>query len=95
MDELLVLALFGGLAAATGAFATAWLASRRRARDLDRLLGQLGVFDDRLDGVDQRLEDMAGRLDQLVRGQEFLGKLLSRGRSQSRSAVEPPAASPH
>ena len=88
MGELVFFGLFGGFAVATGVFATAWAVSRRRARMLDRLLSRLTSSDDRLDLVDQRLEEIAERLEQLARGQEFLGKLLARGRSRSPPAPD-------
>jgi len=95
VEEIIFFGVFGGIAVAAGAFATAWLAARRRARTLDRLLTRLTSSDDRLDLVDQRLEDIAARLEQLARGQEFLGKLLSRGTSRSRTPSESHPLTPH
>lgn len=95
MEELIFFGLFGTFAVASGVFATAWLAARRRARTLDRLLTRVTSSDDRLDLMDQRLEDIAARLEQLARGQEFLGKLLSRGAGRSRAGAEPRPLTPH
>ena len=78
MGELIFFGLFGGFAVAAGGFAALWVSTRRRARRLDILVSRLAAPEDRFDVLEQRLDDIAARLEQLARGQEFLGKLAAR-----------------
>ena len=78
MEELVFFGVFGGIAAAASGFAALWVAARRRARRLEHLVSRLSVPDDRFDVLEQRLDGIAARLEQLARGQEFLGKLAAK-----------------
>jgi hypothetical protein len=94
MEELVLFGLFGGFAVAAGAFAALWISARHRARRLDGLLSRLATPEDRFDLLDQRLEDIAARLEQLARGQEFLGKLAAKRLGQAAAAGERPSPVP-
>ena len=94
MDGLVFFGLLCGFAVAAGGFAALWASERRRARHLERLLSSLATPEDRFDLVDQRLEDVATRLEQLARGQEFLGKLAAKRLAQSSAAAERPSPAP-
>ena len=78
MEAFIFFGLFGGFAVAAGGFAGLWVSARRRARRLEGLVSRLATPDDRFDLIDQRLEDIAARMEQLARGQEFLGKLAAK-----------------
>jgi len=78
-EEFAVLLFFFGIsltanvALAVGAFRTA-----RRARRLEnRLVANAPADDRRLEGLEQAVETLDARLEQLARGQEFLSKLVS------------------
>ena len=78
MEEFVFFGLFGGFAVAAGGFAALWVSARRRARRLELLVSRLATPEDRFDVLEQRLDDIAARLEQLARGQEFLGKLAAK-----------------
>lgn len=90
MEELVFFGLFGGLAVAAGGFAGLWVSARNRARRLDILVSRLATPEDRFDMVDQRLDEIATRLEQLARGQEFLGKLAAKRLAPSDRAPTTP-----
>lgn len=94
MEEFVFFGLFGGLAIAAGGFAGLWVSARRRARRLEALVSRLATPEDRFDLVDQRLEDIAARLEQLARGQEFLGKLAAKRLGHAASAGERAPSAP-
>ncbi len=95
MEELAFFGFFVGLPVATLALGTAWFAARRRANRLEHLINRLVLPDERLDLIDQRLDEIAARLDHLARGQEFLGRVLSKGQGRPKLGVEPPNPAPH
>jgi len=78
MEEFVFFGVFGGFAVAAGGFAALWVSARRRARRLELLVSRLATPEDRFDVLEQRLDDIAARLEQLARGQEFLGKLAAK-----------------
>lgn len=94
MDELLFIGFFIGLPVGAAVLGVAWLAARRRVRRYERLLGSLATPEDRLDLIDQRLDEIASRLEQLARGQEFLGRLLSKSQARLARAAERSELSP-
>ena len=68
--------LLGAAAAAALLFGGAWLRTRRRLTHLEnRLLDPARVRDDA--DLEGRVNDLALRVAQLARGQEFLQQLLS------------------
>ena len=80
--------LFGAAAAAALLFGGAWLRARRRLTYLEnRLLDPARVRDDA--DLEGRMNDLALRVAQLARGQEFLQQLLSGKRRL------PPSGRPH
>lgn len=95
MEELVFFGLFGGFAVAAGGFAALWVATRRRARRLEILVSRLATPEDRFDVLEQRLDDIAARLEQLARGQEFLGKLAAKRLGALGSAGERAPSTPH
>jgi len=95
MEELVFFGFFVGLPVATLALGAAWLTARRRASRLEALVNRLVLPDERLDMIDQRLDAIAARLDQLARGQEFLGRLLSKGQGRSRPPAPQPGSTPN
>jgi TolA-binding protein len=58
----------------------AWRSARRVHRFENRLLGAASKDDGRVDRLEQTVDSLDGRLEQLARGQEFLSKLVSERR---------------
>ena len=76
MDEVVFVALFGAAVASALLFAAAWVRARERLNRLeDRLLGAAGSREE--GELEARVNDLAVRVAQLARGQEFLQSLLS------------------
>jgi len=75
MEELFFFGTFGAAVACALLFSAAWARARRRLRRLeDRLLdGSARGPDD----LEERVNELALRVAQLARGQEFLQQLLS------------------
>lgn len=75
-EELFFFTLFGAAAASALLFGAAWLRTRNRLTRLeDRLLDPGRVRDD--PDLEGRVNELALRVAQLARGQEFLQQLLS------------------
>jgi hypothetical protein len=81
-EEFAVLLFFFGISVTANlAFLIAAFRSARRLRRLEnRLLGTGPQDDARVERLEQAVDTMDARLDQLVRGQEFLSKLVSERR---------------
>jgi hypothetical protein len=81
-EEFAVLLFFFGIsltvnvALAIGAFR----AARRTRRFENRLLSAAPADDPRVEHLEQAMETLDSRLEQLARGQEFLSKLVSEKR---------------
>jgi hypothetical protein len=77
VDELVAYSVFGAAIACAVVFGAAWRRDRRRLTQLeDRLLGG----SERAPGSDdleERVNELANRVTQLARGQEFLQQFLS------------------
>jgi hypothetical protein len=86
-EEFAVLLFFFGisltanLAFIIGAFRSA----RRIGRLENRVFGGAGSDEGRVERLEQAVESMEARLDQLARGQEFLSRLVS----ERRQAIVP------
>lgn len=76
MDEFLFFALFGGTIVAAVGFGLAWHRTRRRLDRLEDRFLQSAVSLD-LEDVEERLNDMTRRLEQMARGQEFLHQVVT------------------
>ena len=75
VDELVAYSVFGAAIACACVFGAAWRRDRRRLAQLeDRLLGGSGRASDELE---ERVNELAARVTQLARGQEFLQQFLS------------------
>ena len=76
MDAFVFFTLFGGAIVAAVAFALAWQRTRRRLDRLEHRFLQSAVALD-LEEVEERLNDMAKRLEQMARGQDFLHQVVT------------------
>lgn len=75
VDDLVVFSVFGAAVACAVVFGAAWRRDRRRLTQLeDRLLGGSGRTPSDLE---ERVNELADRVTQLARGQEFLQQFLS------------------
>jgi hypothetical protein len=81
-EEFAMLLFFFGISlTANVALAIGAARSARRGRWLeDRLLRETPKHDGRVELLEQNVETLDARLEQLARGQEFLSKLLSEKR---------------
>lgn len=77
-DEIVFFTLFGAAAASALLLGAAWIRSRRRLTYLENRLLNSSVAQGRDDPeLEGRVNDLALRVAQLARGQEFLQHLLS------------------
>jgi hypothetical protein len=76
VDAFLFFTLFGGAIAAAVGFGLAWYRTRRRLDRLESRFLQSAVALD-LEEVEERLNDMTRRLEQMARGQEFLHQVVT------------------
>ena len=78
-DEAVFFTAFGAALAGAVLFGAAWWRARNRLNKLeDRLAATLGAVDTRDAGdVHERIAELAQRVAQLGRGQEFVQQLLS------------------
>jgi hypothetical protein len=76
VDEFVFFSLFGGAMVAAVAFGLAWYRTRRRLDRLEHRFLQSAVALD-LEEVEDRLNDMTRRLEQMARGQEFLHQVVT------------------
>lgn len=74
MDEVLFFTVFGAAVASALLLAAAYLRARRRLSRLEDRLLSAGAVDPELEG---KVNELAIRVAQLARGQEFLQQLLS------------------
>ena len=81
-EEFAVLLFFFGISVtANVAFLVGAFRSARRLRRFENHLLTPAAHDDsRVERLEQAVDTMDARIDQLVRGQEFLSKLVSEGR---------------
>jgi hypothetical protein len=81
-EEFAILLFFFGISvtANVGFLIGAFRSARRLRRFENRLLTPTTADDVRVERLEQAMETMDARLDQLVRGQEFLSKLVSERR---------------
>ena len=80
-DYAILLFFFGISVTANMAFLVGAVRSSRRLRRLEnRLFGSEGGEGERVERLEQAMDNLDARLDQLVRGQEFLSKLVSERR---------------
>ena len=81
-EEFAILLFFFGISlTANLAFLVGAFRSARRIRRLEnRLFGTEGGDEGRVERLEQAMDNLDARLDQLVRGQEFLSKLVSERR---------------
>ena len=82
------------------AFAVSWARARRRVRDLESYLLQrdaAALAPTPVDGVARRVEEIAGQVERLAEGQEFLSRLVADRRVDvPRAMSEPPRlTTPH
>ena len=76
-DFALLLFWFGISVTANVALGIAWFRTSRRARNLENRHPDLSQFDDVATRVEQAVDALAGRVDELANGQEFLNRVLS------------------
>lgn len=76
MDEFFFFSLFGAAIVAAIGFGLAWYRTRRRLDRLESRFLQSAVALD-LEEVEDRLNDMTHRLEQMARGQEFLHQVVT------------------
>jgi len=78
-DEAVFFTVFGAALAGAVLFGAAWWRARTRLNQLeDRLAASLGASDSRdTSDMHDRITELAQRVAQLVRGQEFVQQLLS------------------
>jgi hypothetical protein len=77
-DEMVFFTLLGAAAASALLLGAAWIRTRRRLTDLENRLLDGTLAQGRDDaGLEGRVNDLALRVAQLARGQEFLQHLLS------------------
>ena len=78
MNERIFFVLFGAAIACVVVLGMAWGRDRRRlARLEDRLLDGPGRASGAQGDLEERVNELAGRVTQLARGQEFLQQFLS------------------
>jgi hypothetical protein len=76
-DFAILLVLFGISLTANVAIGIAWFRTSRRARQLENRHADLSQFDDIATRVELAVDALAGRVDELANGQEFLNRVLS------------------
>jgi hypothetical protein len=76
-DFAILLFWFGISATANIALGIAWFRTSRRVRQLEGRPPDLSQFDDIAARVEQAVDTLAGRVDELASGQEFLNRVLS------------------
>jgi len=76
-DFAILLFCFGISLIANVAIGIAWFRTSRRARQLENRHPDLSQFDDIATRVELAVDALAGRVDELANGQEFLNRVLS------------------
>jgi hypothetical protein len=76
-DFALLLFWFGISVTANIAMGIAWFRTSRRVRQLENRHPDLSQLDEIATRVEQAVDALAGRVDELANGQEFLNRVLS------------------
>jgi HAMP domain-containing protein len=98
-EEFAILLFFFGISlTANLGFAIAWFRSARRVRRLEDHLLSAGQPDDRrTDRLEQAVDAVAGQVDQLASGQEFLNRIVAERLNRLPHLLDEPerATTPH
>lgn len=76
-DFAILLFWFGISVTANVTLGIAWFRTSRRVRQLENRHPDLSQVDDIATRVEQAVDALAGRVDELANGQEFLNRVLS------------------
>jgi hypothetical protein len=76
VDEFIFFAVFGGAIVTAVGFGLAWARTRQRLDRLESRFLQSAVALD-FEEVEERLNQMTARMEQMARGQEFLHQLVT------------------
>jgi hypothetical protein len=77
VDFAILLFWFGISVTANVALGITWFRTSRRVRQLESRHPDLSQFDDVATRVEQAVDALAGRVEELGNGQEFLNRVLS------------------
>jgi hypothetical protein len=94
-DDLFFALLFVAISVTMNlVLAIAWFRSTRRASRYEkRLFAAPPTFDRRVEHLESVLDSVAGQVDRLANGQEFLSRIM--GERSTRGAERPQVETPH